>query len=742
MPSSITPDKATRPLALARYGVLLMLASLAAVAQAQEPPARTIGLVLGGGGARGSAHVGVLQKMEELRIPVHCVAGTSMGGLIAGAFSTGMSPKAMQTSLKEANWRDMLSDAASLADFTPRMKGLSRNYIPGSEAGIKNGELQFPSGVLTGQKIKFLIDRVIRADHEPQRIENQPLPLALLTTDIVTGERRVWRSGDLSSLILATMSVPGLIAPVKYEGYTLVDGGLVDNVPVDEVMKLCKPDVIIAVNVGSPLLKAEEIELSPLSVTAQMVNLLTEQNVTKSLGLLRPGVDIYIRPELTGFSAADFERTEEGIARGYAAATAAQQALQALSASPQQYAAWQQRMARSDTKPATLARVEVGGVPERDAALFASKIRARAGTQLDAKMLEEDLLLAYGEGRYSNLSYQLFKSEDKNVLRLFPTEKPWGPNFVRSGVNFAWGTRDEAKYNIRVAYQMTQLNSNGAELLLTGQLGSENLLAVNLYQPLDESRLWFAEANARISTQSVDLYQSGESLARFKSTSDEVNLGLGLNLNRHGTLKLGVLSRNQSASMLIGPSSVLPGDGSTSSSSAWFALIDLDRFNRAYFPTSGWQAKLTQTQFSDYTKLDGNYSQAVGFGSYVLTGRLAFTQASEGVLPISDAATLGGVNNLSGLAHRQLIGSDMRYGGLRAEKIVSQMPLGIRGDLRVGISMEVGSMRQRYSESQGTDPVRSASLYLGGELPLGPLYLGVAKATGNTARIYIFIGNP
>lgn len=77
----------------------------------------------------------------------------------------------------------------------------------------------------------------------------------------------------------------------------------------------------------------------------------------------------------------------------------------------------------------------------------------------------------------------------------------------------------------------------------------------------------------------------------------------------------------------------------------------------------------------------------------MLTGRVAFTQASDGVLPISDAATLGGVNKLSGLAHRQLMGSDMRYGGLRAERIVSQIPLGIRGNLRMGLSMEVGSMR-------------------------------------------------
>ena len=112
------------------------------------------------------------------------------------------------------------------------------------------------------------------------------------------------------------------------------------------------------------------------------------------------------------------------------------------------------------------------------------------------------------------------------------------------------------------------------------------------------------------------------------------------------------------------------------------------------------------------------------------------------MLPITDAATLGGLNNLSGLAFKQLVGSDMRYLGLRSEKIISQMPLGLRGDLRIGVSFEGGTMRQRYSETQGVDLVRSGSVYLGGETPLGPIYLGIAKADDTATRVFVFLGNP
>ncbi len=719
-----------------------LLAGLSTLAHAQQTLQQPrIGLVLGGGGARGAAHIGVLQKLQELRVPIDCVAGTSMGGLVAGAFSSGLSPADMQVALRQADWRDMFKDAASHADFTPRLKGFSQSYIQGSEAGVKNGSLQFPSAVLSGQKIKFFIDRLIRADLAPQRVEGQPLPLSLLTTDIVTGQRVAWLSGDLASLMRATMSVPGLMSPINYEGLSLVDGGLVDNVPIAEVRNLCRPDVVIAINVGSPLLKADEIEASPLSVTAQMINLLTEQNVTKSLSLLRPGIDIYIQPDLEGITAGDFERSDEAIALGYAAAARAQEQLQSLAVSAPKYAVWLLHMARSDPPQLTLDAVETAGLDAERARLFAAQLRIKSGAPLDVKSLEEDLLRAYGEGRYSNLAYQLERSDDKNILRLYPTEKPWGPNFLRSGLNFGWGTRDDARYNIRLAYQMTQLNSRGGELLLTGQLGADNLLGANWYQPLEAGRPWFTEATALLGDQSVDLYQAGQAQARIQNEFREINTGLGLNLGRYGVLKSGLLLRSQNASTRIGSDSLLPADRS-SNTRAWFALADLDRFNSPYFPTEGWRARLMQTLASDYSKVEGSYSHAVGFGTYVLTGRVAFTQANKGQLPISDAAELGGVNNLSGLAFKQLLGSDMRYLGLRSEKIVSKMPLGLRGDLRVGLSLEGGTMERRYSETQSSGLVHSASIYLGGETPLGPVYLGLAKASDNPARIFLFIGNP
>jgi len=719
---------------------LAMAAVLPSAAATDEPRPR-IGLVLGGGGARGAAHVGVLKKLQELHIPVDCVAGTSMGGLVAGAFSSGLSPAEMQTALREADWRDMFSDSASYADFTPRLKGFSQSYIPGSEGGLKNGTLQFPSAVLSGQKIKFFIDRLVRANAAPQRIEGQPLPLALVTTDIVTGEARVWRSGDLATLMRATMSVPGLMAPVKYEGLSLVDGGLVDNVPIAQVQQLCQPDVVIAVNVGSPLLKAEDIDASPLAVTGQMINLLTEQNVTQSLTLLRPGVDVYIRPSLDGITAGDFERSEETIARGYAAADAAEPALRRLALSEDQYAVWMRSTSRQTLPDTTVQAIRATGLAPKRAQVLTDNLDTKPGATLRVQTLENDLLKAYGEGRYSNVAYQLERESDGTALNIVATEKPWGPDLVRAGINFSWGTSEEARYNVRAAYQQARLNDDGGELLLTGQIGSDNALGADLYQPLDAASPWFVQSQAFLLSRSADLYQNGTALARFKVNVTEIRGGFGLNLGRYGAVKSGLLQSSQSAETTIGSRSLL-GDNTTVNNTAWFVTADLDRFNSPFFPTAGWRARLTQTQTSDYTKLDGSYAQSISLGAYVLTGRMAFTRATDGTLPISDSASLGGTNNLAGLAPGQVIGSDSRYLGLRSEKIIGRMPLGMRGDLRLGLSYEAGSMQQRYSETQGSGIIRSSGVYLGGETPLGPLYLGLAKASDNDARLFLFLGNP
>ena len=215
-----------------------------------------IGLVLGGGGARGAAHIGVLEVLEELKIPVDCVAGTSMGALIAGAYASGLTPEMMRKEMAEADWDTMFSDIPDFSDVNYRYKETLRRFIPGSELGVSGDGVRFPPGVIDGVKIKLFCNQLVGANRGERRIEKLPLPLSIIATDIGNGERVVMREGSLTTAMRASMSVPGLLAPITRDGRKLVDGGLVDNVPIGEARERCNADVVIAVYVGSPLLPA------------------------------------------------------------------------------------------------------------------------------------------------------------------------------------------------------------------------------------------------------------------------------------------------------------------------------------------------------------------------------------------------------------------------------------------------------------------------------------------------------
>jgi len=224
-----------------------------------------------------------------------------------------------------------------------RNKVLSKRFLPGSETGVGEKGLRYQPGVVSGQKIKLFFNQLVDSDLGEREIESLPLPVSIIATDIGNGERVVCRDGSLTKAMRASMSVPGLMAPVEHLGRKLVDGGLVDNVPIGEVRSRCQADIVIAVNVGSPLLKPQDVG-SLLTVSAQMVNILTEQNVSHSLATLKP-TDIYIKPDLEGISAADFQRNSETADRGRKAAEAVIERLRPLSVSEENYASWWSKIA-------------------------------------------------------------------------------------------------------------------------------------------------------------------------------------------------------------------------------------------------------------------------------------------------------------------------------------------------------------------------------------------------------------
>ena len=724
---------------------LLVLLAVCGASVAAEPPTRPrVGLVLGGGGARGAAHIGVLEVLEKLRVPVDCVAGTSMGALVAGVYASGMAPAEMRAELARADWDDLFQDDPPFADRSFRNKLQDKRFLPASETGVSAGGLRYQTGIVTGQKIKLFFNQLVGDDRRLRRIEDLSLPLSIIATDIVHGKRVVFRSGPLSSAMRASMSVPGLMSPVDIDGQKLVDGGLVDNVPIDEARDRCQADVVIAVNVGSPLLKAEEIG-SLLSVAAQMVNILTEQNVVRSLATLKP-TDVYIKPDLEGISAGDFKRTSETADRGAAATDAVAAQLRRLSVSEADYAAW---VAQKRVAPAPLPRVdevEIVGLQRVNPVMLEKHLRLGPGEVLDTARLNDSLNKAYGDGYYENVDYSLITTlRERNILRLTPQEKSWGPDYLRYGINLDTNFKSDSTYTLRAAYQKTLINKLGGELVFGAEIGSANYLDFDYYQPLDPAQRYFVETNLRYGSQLSTLYQDNNQIAQYRVTRASAKLAGGINLGTVGQMRAGWEHNLWDPKLSIG-SPFLPQESKIYG--GWFGQIDLDQTDRLYFPTTGWYsgARYFDSPAENYSRLDARAGTYHSIGDWVLSGRATYQGSPVGRLPIYDAGSLGGMFNMTAFGVGQLKGDDMTYGNLRTERIIGRLPLGLRGDLRMGLLLEAARVGTPYTETRLKGWINSTALYLGGETPLGPVFLGYGYSSsgdvGGYQNLYLFLGTP
>jgi NTE family protein len=721
----------------AGFFAFLLLAALAQAAEESRRP--RIGLVLGGGGARGAAHVGVLEVLQQLRVPVDCVAGTSMGALVAGAFASGMTPAAMRQQLAEADWNDMFIDNPEFSEMSYRNKQLARRYLPGSESGVSATGVRYQTGVVAGQKIKLFINQLVRVNQGERTIEELPLPLSIIATDIGTGERVVMRDGSLAMAMRASMSVPGLLAPLDYRGRKLVDGGLVDNLPIGEVRERCGVDVVIAVNVGSPLLKAEEVG-SLLTVSAQMVNILTEQNVTRSLVKLT-AKDVYIQPTLEGMGGSDFDRSSEIADSGQKAATALRESLARWSVDEASYAAWRQSINRPERESLPIDEVQIVGLDKVNPAVIERHLQVVPGQTVRRSVVNRDLLRMYGDGYFEHVDYTVLTGPERSILRIFPVEKSWGPDYLRFGLNLKADSNQGSSFDLRAAYHNTWLNRFGGEFLAMADIGSTNRLSATVTQPLDAAQRFFVEGNLTRQQSRLNIYQENRRVAQFKVDETDRGVDLGMNVGLLGPLRLGWRQLGRTFDADVGAPS-LPS--ANEKFTGWRATLDFDQFDRLYFPTRGWALKTGyfESKQVGYARADVDFRAATTLGRTVLNGRLRLTGSPRGVLPAFDAAMLGGFQNMTAFANQQILADNIHYVGLHAEQIVGTLPLGLRGDMRFGLGLEAARVNGRYTETRRKSPVQSASIYFGGETPFGPAYIGLGVGNGGAANLFLFVGMP
>jgi len=730
----------TRYWAGALAAALVFAGLTEAQAQAKRP---RVGLVLGGGGARGAAHIGVLEVLEDMRVPVDCIVGTSMGALVGGSYAAGRSPTAMAERVGQTDWTDIFIDEPDRADVKLRKKQLDDQTFPGLEIGVGSGSAAFRAGAVAGDKIKFFINELVGADRGQRLIQSLPVPTWIIATDIGTGAKVVLKQGSLSQAMRASMSVPGLMVPVVIDERKLVDGGLVDNVPVQEARKLCA-DIVIAVDVGTPLLKADEIS-GVLSVAVQMINILTNQNVESSLATLNRH-DLLIRPELGTVTAADFNRHADSIEAGRKAARALAKKLEPLALTRAEYDYQMAHLRTRQPPPVIIDEVQVAQLDRVNPEIVKKHVDVPLGEPLDTTRLNKSLVRLNGEGDFQSVDYAIDNTSGRRVLKVIPIEKPWGPDYLRFGINFSTDFNNNAPYNLRAVYHRTWMNPLGAEWLTTLQLGEREVIATEWYQPLNQRQTLYVKPGASFVQRSRGLYVDGSKVSEFEVQDRLVGIEVGYNFSMPGQLRFGWQERNLKAETVTGIPIFV---AERASAGGPYLGFEFDSLDERYFPTRGLylNANIRDVRRVDrddtpYARASLEFTRAWSLRDYTLQLTAEAGSTTRGVLPVYDAFTLGGPFRLSGFATDQLIGDDMRFARFTLQRRLLS-PSSIMGaSVYAGVLAEMGKMGVPYTEERLSGWQKSFGVYLGLNTVVGPLYLGYSNAPKGRSTWYLFLGTP
>jgi NTE family protein len=711
-----------------------------AAAVAQRP---RICLVLSGGGARGAAHVGVLKVLEELRVPVDCIAGASMGAIVGGSYASGMGSAQMLREMSEITSDRLFNDRPPRSDESMRVK--SRGWLPlaAPEFGLNDGSLTTPKGVVNGVALEAELRRLVKV-RDARHFDQLPIPFRAVATSLGDGQMVVLDHGLLPSAMRASMAVPALVAPMKMGDRLLIDGGLVRNLPID-VARAMGADVIIAVNLGTPLLKPDQIQ-GLQGVSMQTLGILTEQNVRQSLQQLRPQ-DVLIEPELGDFSAADFDNLMQTVPLGEAAARAAAPRLRALSLPPEAYAALRDRQELDAVPPPpVIASIDVAGNRRVNAEVVRQNMRTEPGRALDLDTVDMDMRRIYGTGDFESVRPEVTAFDGQTTLLVNVTEKGWGPQYLRLGLALSSDLGQDATFNFHGQLRSTWINSYGAEWLNDVVLGRDLLWSSRFYQPLSPSQRFFVEPRLLLSDTPLDLYTGNVLLSEYRQSSYGAGLDLGLNFDQYGQARLGLFRGKSHFSLNAGPVFVLPESFEAQLGVAT-ASVRVDQLDSVHFARSGYllwaDAQLSRTQLGasdDYTRYAGEARGAWSLGPHTLQLNLRGGSSGGGdELPIYAQFQLGGFLNMSGYRQQQLIGRRFAYGRALYQARLARVPLfeGVYG----GLAYEIADMPQLLPMND-KNYFQSGTAYLAADTPLGVAYFGLGYANGDNRAVYLYLGNP
>jgi NTE family protein len=715
--------------------------------RAEAPPAPAprprIGLVLGGGGAKGAAHVGVIRVLDELRIPIDCVVGTSMGALVGGTYASGMSAEEIEAAVRAISWSGAIAFEGKREKVPMRRKLAGVTYSNSLEFGLKNGRITAPAGFINTQNIEQTIQALVSRSRGVTDFDRLPIQFRAIATDMQSGEMVVLANGDLAQAMRASMSVPGVFAPVNIDGRILGDGGLSRNLPVDIARETCA-DVVIAVAVPNPVPTPEELQ-SPITMMSRTLDVLIGANEKAQLATLGPG-DVKMIIETGDIGTASFEKVGEAIPLGRETALAQRAELERYSLPRDEYLAWRRSVTRERQGAVTLAGVTIQGLERVNPAYVLDKLGLESGDVVDEATIARKVNDVFALSDFESVHYVLTGDPGNPVLDLRLREKSWGPHIVRFDLGLYMGTGGNTAFTVGGDYLRTWINDRGGELHGTLRVGRTSGLEASLYQPIDTSQTWFVEPGVVAQRSLEDLYVDGDAAARYEFAQLHGFLDFGRVYGTRSEIRAGIRAGTQWARREIALAGLPEIDGEGYGGVA--LGYNYDSRDRDMLANRGVIARVNYFRgeealgsAGEYERVEGMAGLAVPFGDDMLYLRASGGSSLATELPVYDLFTLGGPVSMPGLAIGELRGTSYWSGqAAYLRKFADISPL-FGHSLYLGATFTAADMSGRIDGARKL-PIYSGALVLGGRTPLGPVNLSLALTSESAWQFVFGLGRP
>ena len=698
-----------------------------------------IALVLGGGGARGAAHIGVIRALEELRVPVDFIAGTSMGALVGGLHATGMNADDLTTVMNKVDWGDMFTDNVSRSDRPFRRKRDDDLGLYAAKIGLSAGSSRLPRGAVAGQKIEFLLETLVGSREREGDFDDLPIPFRAVAADILAAEAVIMDSGSLAMAMRSSMALPAVFEPVEYGDRLLVDGGVLMNVPVS-VGKDSGADIIIAVDVGSPLAPKEDVQ-NILQILYQLTGVVTVVNSRQQVALLGDDDFLLFPPISDEIKTGSFARATEAIPAGYSEAMKYRTDLSRLAISED---AWQRRQAAIKLcvdGPPIIDFVRVNNQSRFSDEAINRRLNVATGQELDLESLQQQLQNVYSLGFLQSVTYKIVEEGELTGIQIDVLPDSRGTDFFEWGIGVS-SSNFSSSFNIRLGYLKTDVGRNGGEFRGLVQIGQDLGAMTELYMPLSSSLKYVFVP--RIAAERIDLNVfdgDGNKLAQLDIEESIAQLGVGREFGNDALVLVGVRSGSGNVDIGIGDPGFPAFDFNRGE---YFISGHYDTQDHRYFPGTGTLARAEFISSSTSLGADQEFEQLSTFYTHAwTTGRHSFLAgteidvSSDDAIPVQSLFRAGGFPRMSGFEFNELLGENfgMVIAGYRYKFLEGSLFPGYLGG-----TIEYGNV---HSDSADlfSDGILNGSIYLGINSLLGPLYLGMGFAEGGRRVPFLSIGS-